>query len=313
MKKTIYKASNVNIKRVVDILNVSGVIAFPTETVYGLGGDASSESSIKKIYLIKNRPLHNPLIIHVATLEQAKIIGKFNNTAMKMARVFWPGPLTLLVEKKRNNGITPAATSNLDSIAIRVPSNPIALKILNTFGKPIAAPSANLSGTVSSTNAQHVFSDFGDSIDLIIDNGDCEHGIESTIVDARSDKIKILREGSITKENIISCLNQIVGDYNEDKIIAPGQLDKHYAPKASLRLNIKEPKKDEFYISFGDNSHKSATLNLSKEANLVEAAQKLYSTLRKIDDMGIKKVAVAPIPNIGIGKAINDRLSRASK
>ena len=198
-------------------------------------------------------------------------------------------------------------------MAIRIPSNPIALEILNIFGKPIAAPSANLSGTVSSTNAMHVLNDFGDKIDLIIDNGDCEYGIESTIIDVRSNKVKILREGSITKENIFDCLNQNIEDYNDSKIISPGQLDKHYAPKAIIRMNIEEPEKDEFYISFGYDLSSAQTINLSKDSDLNEAAKKLYSTLRKIDDMGIKKVAVAPIPNIGIGRAINDRLARASK
>ena len=313
MKKTIYKASSSNIKKAVNILNRSGIVGFPTETVYGLGGSAESESSIKKIYEIKNRPLHNPLIIHVAKLEQAKKIGIFNNIAKKLAEAFWPGPLTLLVEKKKNNRIVSAATSNLESMAIRIPSNPIALEILNIFGKPIAAPSANLSGTVSSTNAMHVLNDFGDKIDLIIDNGDCEYGIESTIIDVRSNKVKILREGSITKENIFNCLNQNIEDYNDSKIISPGQLDKHYAPKAIIRMNIEEPEKDEFYISFGYDLSSAQTINLSKDSDLNEAAKKLYSTLRKIDDMGIKKVAVAPIPNIGIGRAINDRLARASK
>jgi len=315
MKKTIYKASNVNIKKAVDILNGSGVIAFPTETVYGLGGDASCESSIKKIYMIKNRPLHNPLIIHVASLEEAKMIGKLNNTAMKLAKAFWPGPLTLLVEKKRNNGITPAATSNLDSIAIRVPSNPIILKILNTFGKPIAAPSANLSGTVSATNASHVFDDFGDDIEMILDGDKCAHGIESTIVDVRSENIQILREGAITKDQIFKITKLQLDAYDGHKILSPGQLKKHYSPKARVRINVKRPNADEYFITFGEknNNNHINTINLSNTGDLHKFAHRLYACLRDLDSMNIKKIAISPIPHQGIGRAINDRIKRASK
>ena len=315
MKKTIYKASNVNIKKAVDILNESGVIAFPTETVYGLGGDASCESSIKKIYIIKNRPLHNPLIIHVASLEEAKMIGKLNNTAMKLAKAFWPGPLTLLVEKERNNGITPAATSNLDSIAIRVPSHPIILKILNTFGKPIAAPSANLSGTVSATNASHVFDDFGDDIEMILDGDKCAHGIESTIVDVRSENIQILREGAITKDKIFKITKLELDAYDGHKILSPGQLKKHYSPKARVRINVKRPNADEYFITFGEknNNNHINTINLSNTGDLHKFAHRLYACLRDLDSMNIKKIAISPIPHQGIGRAINDRIKRASK
>ena len=313
MKKTIYKPNNYSLNKAIEVLNQSGVIGFPTETVYGLGGNAYSDNAINKIYDIKNRPKINPLIIHVSSLKLAETLGDFTDTAKKIALQFWPGPLTILLNSKANNGISEIATAGLNSIAIRIPSNKIANLLLEKFGKPIAAPSANLSGTVSSTSASHIYDDFGNQIDMIIDDGPCLHGIESTIIDARTHKLKILREGSITKENIFRKTKLIINETSEKKIIVPGQLEKHYAPKASLRINVKEPDKDEFYITIGKSDNFTNSINLSPNADLSEFANKIYSALRELDDRKIKKIAIAPIPNSGIGEAINDRLKRASK
>lgn len=313
MKKTIYRPNNYSLQKAVNVLNQSGVIGFPTETVYGLGGNACSDQAINKIYEIKNRPKINPLIIHVSSFKIAETLGEFSDTAKNIASKFWPGPLTILLNRKANNGISEIATAGLNSIAIRIPSNRIANLLLKKFGKPIAAPSANLSGTVSSTSASHIFDDFGSQIDMIIDDGPCLHGIESTIIDARNNNLKILREGNITKEDIFRTTNIIIDENSEKKIIAPGQLEKHYAPKASLRINVEKPDKDEFYITFGKSSNFTNSINLSRNADLTEFANKIYSVLRELDDKKIKKIAVAPIPNSGIGQAINDRLKRASK
>jgi L-threonylcarbamoyladenylate synthase len=206
------------------------------------------------------------------------------------------------------------ATSNLQTVALRVPSHPVALSLLKTYEKPIAAPSANLSGTVSATNANHVFDDFGDNIEMILDGDKCPHGIESTIVDVRSENIQILREGAITKDQIFKITNLELDDYDGHKILSPGQLEKHYSPRARVRINVKKPNADEYFITFGQkNNNHINTINLSSTGDLHEFAHRLYACLRDLDNMNIKKIAISPIPDQGIGRAINDRIKRASK
>tara|TARA_Y100000590_G_C15695487_1_gene1004969 strand:+ start:454 stop:1395 length:942 start_codon:yes stop_codon:yes gene_type:complete len=312
MEETIPKDNKKVIKQAVEILNESGIIAFPTETVYGLGASAYDDEAIKKIYKIKDRPRDNPLIIHVSKLHQAYEIGIFNDIAKKLSENFWPGPLTLLVPL-RDKRVSKIARANLTTIGLRIPNHKTTLDILDLFGQAIAAPSANLSGTVSATSAKHVLDDFGNQIDLVIDNGKCKFGIESTIVDVRANQIVILREGAITEDMLINCLNMEIMQYKESKIISPGQLEKHYAPKAEIRMNADTPNFDEFYISFGKDYPNKQSFNLSKCGDLYEAAKNLYSFLRTIDNMGFKKIAISRIPNSGIGVAINDRLERASK
>tara|TARA_Y100001936_G_C16055745_1_gene660870 strand:- start:111 stop:1061 length:951 start_codon:yes stop_codon:yes gene_type:complete len=315
MKKTIYKPNSENIQKAVQILEKNGLIGFPTETVYGLGASAISDTAVTKIYSIKKRPFHNPLIIHVSSLEQAKNYGIFNNNSEKLAEKYWPGPLTLLLNMPIESQISAIATSNLQSVALRVPSHPVALNILKEYKKPIAAPSANLSGTVSATMASHVFNDFGDDIEMIIDGDQCTHGIESTIVDVRSDNVQILREGAITKDQIFKIIKSNLDIYAGSRILAPGQLEKHYSPKAKVRINAKKPNADEYFITLGrehEETHTN-TINLSKAGDLHEFAYKLYACLRDLDSKNVKKVAISPIPDQGIGTAINDRIKRASK
>ncbi len=314
MKKTIYKPNSNNIKKAAEILANDGIIGFPTETVYGLGASATSDRAVTKIYNIKKRPFLNPLIIHVSSIEHAKKYGTFNDHSERLAMKFWPGPLTLLLNKS-NDGISSIATSNLQTLAVRVPSHPIALSILREYGNPVAAPSANLSGTVSPTMANHVYDDFGDSIDMIIDGDKCIHGIESTIVDARSGSIQILRAGTITKEEIFNTIESKFDVYTGPKILSPGQLEKHYSPKAKVRINVKKPDKDEYFITFGSNIKNTHinSINLSNAGDLSEFAHKFYACLRELDRLRIKKIAISPIPDQGIGKAINDRIKRASK
>jgi L-threonylcarbamoyladenylate synthase len=313
LNNNIIPANASSIKIASNILRENGIISFPTETVYGLGASALSSDAIAKIYAVKKRPRFNPLIVHVSSLKKAKQIGIFNAETQKLAEIFWPGPLTIVVPIRENSPISDLVTAGLSTIALRVPSNNIALDLLNYCDIPLAAPSANLSGTVSPTTAKHVFDDFHDSVDIILDGGRCEYGIESTIILSSKDGFKLLRAGYITEDIIEKELGIIVQKYKSSAIIAPGQLEKHYAPKAKLRLNASTLLKDEEFIGFGKVPDGiSSTINLSINGDLVEAAMNLFSILRSIDDLKLNNVAVAKIPNIGIGIAINDRLQRAA-
>jgi L-threonylcarbamoyladenylate synthase len=313
LNNNIIPANASSIKIASNILRENGIISFPTETVYGLGASALSSDAIAKIYAVKKRPRFNPLIVHVSSLKKAKQIGIFNAETQKLAEIFWPGPLTIVVPIRENSPISDLVTAGLSTIALRVPSNNIALDLLNYCDIPLAAPSANLSGTVSPTTAKHVFDDFHDSVDIILDGGRCEYGIESTIILSSKDGFKLLRAGYITEDIIKKELGIIVQKYESSAIIAPGQLEKHYAPKAKLRLNASTLLKDEEFIGFGKVPDGiSSTINLSINGDLVEAATNLFSILRSIDDLKLNNVAVAKIPNIGIGIAINDRLQRAA-
>jgi L-threonylcarbamoyladenylate synthase len=299
-----------------ELLKSNEVVAFPTETVYGLGGNALSDEAIGKIYKAKNRPSNNPLIVHVANLELALKYGDFNEDAIRLADYFWPGPLTLVVPRKKNSGISSLVTQDVATIAIRVPAHIVALEILAKAGVPIAAPSANISGRISPTTAENVLEELGNKINLIIDGGSCSIGIESTVIDMTTPEPIILRPGFVTKEQINEALGR-QSSYNQDtgKILkSPGMLASHYAPSIPIRLNAEEIREGEALLAFGNKLPKGnyVSENLSFNANLNEAARNLYILLRKLDSPKFKSIAVMPVPNEGIGIAINDRLNRAA-
>jgi len=309
----IISADAFGIKIASNALKKNGIVAFPTETVYGLGASAYSSDAIAKIYSIKKRPTFNPLIVHVNSLEKAMEIGNFNLEAQNLAKKFWPGPLTIVVPIKKNSLISELVTAGLSTVALRVPSNDIALDLLKECDIPLAAPSANLSGTVSATTAKHVLDDFHDSIDIILDGGSCKYGIESTIIFSSKNNLQLLRAGYITSDIIKKELKIILQKYESSSIIAPGQLEKHYSPKAKLRLNANTLLDGEQFIGFGKIPDDiSPIINLSFKGDLAEAAMNLFSVLRSIDDLKLNKVAISSIPNTGIGIAINDRLQRAA-
>ncbi len=312
----IIKNSSRGIKEAAGILKRNGVVAFPTETVYGLGASAFSEEAVTKVYKIKKRPRFNPLIIHVSSYEMAKKYGVFSESADTLARKYWPGPLTIIVKKKKSD-VTESATSKLETIALRCPSNIIAQSLIRELDKPIAAPSANISGKLTCTNPGDVFAKLKDSIDAILDGGNAELGLESTVVDCSVDKPHILRLGSITVDEIIGCLNfKIISCLPTVKQVkSPGQLLKHYSPDAELILNQKKPNRGDIYLSFGPHPKEIDGLTLTKSRNLEEAAKNLFAFLHVLDRLSKAKggipIKVAPIPSNGVGAAINDRLLRA--
>lgn len=302
------------ILRATKILKKGGLIGFPTETVYGLGADALNNKAVLKIFSLKKRPKFNPLICHFNNIKQIKKNAILSKKALKIAKEFWPGPLTLILKKRHNTKISNLVSAGLNTIACRIPSNLIALKILNEFNGIIAAPSANLSSKLSSTTAKHVKKNFGKKI-YLIDGGNTKYGIESTIIDLSNKIPSILRPGIIHKKDIIKILpNIIYKKKNKENIKSPGQLKKHYSPNIPIRINIKKVKNNEVLLNFGKNNLKSKIkeLNLSKKSNLEEAAKNLFNYLHILDNKKYDAIAIAPIKNKGIGIAINDKLKRAS-
>lgn len=301
-----------DINLLADHLRGGGLVAFPTETVYGLGVDARNDKAVAAIYAAKGRPQFNPLIVHVDSFKTAQQFGQFNKMATALANQFWPGPLTLVVPRAKHCPISLLASAGLDSLAIRVPAHPIAQKLLQKFSGPIVAPSANPSGQISPTNADHVVAGLDGKIDYVLDGGDCSVGLESTIVSCLADKPVILRHGGLVRTDIERALGFEImsGEDAPDALSAPGQLTSHYAPNATMRLNAETVNVDEVLLGFGDVD--ATCLNLSTSANLQEAAANLFAMMRQLDDMGTKIIAVSPIPNHGLGEAINDRLKRAA-
>lgn len=298
-----------------------GLIAFPTETVYGLGADATNASAIARLYQAKGRPSFNPLISHVGDLAAARAIGRFDETAVNLAEAFWPGPLTLVLPKAAGCAVAELATAGLETIAIRIPSHPVARAILHAFARPVVAPSANLSGHVSPTTAAHVQSDLEGRIDLIVDGGPVAVGVESTIVGC-FDQPMLLRPGGLPREDIERVLGrglvQPPADTMNDNAqpLAPGMLASHYAPRTRVRLNAASVEAGEALLAFGapaqgaDNA--AAVMNLSARRDLNEAAANLFGYLRALDATRAKTIAVMAIPEEGLGEAINDRLRRAA-
>jgi len=296
------------------ILN-GDAVAVMAETVYGLAVDASNKSAIKNLYSLKKRPKNNPLIIHVESINMALEFGKENEDFLILAGTFWPGPLTIILPQKKNSSISKEATAGLKSVALRMPKSKVFLRLIKKVGKPLAAPSANLSGYISATDSKHVQECFKNNIKLILDSGRCEYGLESTVINLTKKPYIIERMGVINKEEIFKKTKIITIEKNQKKkkIVSPGQLFKHYAPKKPLRLNAKYPKIDESFLAFGSNFADSKyCLNLSKKSNLKEAAYNLFYYLRRLDNLEKKKIAVSPIPMRGLGKTINERLRRAS-
>ena len=289
-----------------------GLVAFATETVYGLGADARNDTAVARIFAAKGRPQFNPLIVHANDVGLARTLGNFNSVAQKLAEALWPGPLTIVVPRRADSNLSLLVSAGLDSVAIRVPAHRMAQDLLNAFGGPVAAPSANISGSISPTSAGHVIASLGEKVDVVLDGGQCPVGVESTIVSCLSETPVILRHGGVTRQQIEEIIGAPVSDQTDggNKPVAPGQLTSHYAPRASVRLNVNDPKPGEVFLGFGP--VKNATLNLSPSGDTVEAAANLFAMLHELDRSGAKKIAVAPIPNSGLGEAINDRLKRAA-
>lgn len=295
-------------------LRAGELVAFPTETVYGLGGDARSDMAVARIFAAKGRPRFNPLIVHVFDLVQAEEIALFADAARDLARRFWPGPLTLVLPLRAGAGISPLVSADLPSVALRIPAHPVTLALLRAFGGPIAAPSANPSGRISPTSAAHVIEGLDGKIAAVLDGGPCAVGVESTIL-SLLDIPQILRQGGLAQEDIEAALGGPVqaGHDISARPVAPGQLASHYAPDAGVRLDATTPRVGEVMIGFGAIA---GDITLSASGDVVEAAATLFASLRAADRLaaqrGAQSIAVAPIPNHGLGRAINDRLSRAA-
>jgi L-threonylcarbamoyladenylate synthase len=301
------------------LLRDGGLVAFPTETVYGLGGDATNERAVAAIFEAKGRPQFNPLISHVLDAASAKAFVKWNDQAERLAARFWPGPLTLVLPRAEGSAISLLATAGLDTVAIRAPSHPVAQALIRAAGRPVAAPSANRSGAVSPTRAEHVAESLGDRVPLILDGGPCLVGVESTVLDLSGNRPTLLRPGGATREAIEAAIGAIaLSDAipsGESARKSPGQLASHYAPSRPVRLEAAEVGPDEGLLAFGPTAPAGAmlTLNLSPTGDLAEAAANLFAMLRALDRPGIGRIAVMPIPQRGLGLAINDRLRRASQ
>lgn len=293
------------------ILAGGGLVAFPTETVYGLGADATDAEAIAKLYRVKGRPARNPLIVHIADIAEARRIGTFDTRAEALAARFWPGPLTLVLPRRADCPVVAAASAGLSSVALRLPAHATARAVIEASGKPIAAPSANRSGRVSPTDAASVVAEFGDALDLVIDGGPSPVGIESTVV-ALIDEPRLLRPGFVTAEAIEDVIGKIAVGPDAGPLQAPGGLASHYAPELPLRLEAREARPGEAFIGFGKTAPEGTLANLSATGDLIEAAAALYATLRACDRKPYHAIAVAPVPETGIGVAINDRLRRAA-
>lgn len=298
------------------LLREGGLVAFATETVYGLGANALDGKAVARIFEAKGRPRFNPLIVHVASLDDARRFGVFGPEAEALARAFWPGPLTLVVPRREGTGLSDLVSSGLSTVALRVPSHEVARALIAAAGVPVAAPSANRSGRVSATTAAHVAEDFSDAVDMVLDGGPCAAGIESTIVGLAGGAPVLLRAGAIARGAIEDVLGRLLDERGEGaQPQAPGMLSSHYAPRARMRLDADASREGEAFLAFGaarvaDSA--SHSLNLSERGDLREAAANLFAHLRALDASGAPTIAVAPIPGEGLGEAINDRLRRAA-
>jgi L-threonylcarbamoyladenylate synthase len=297
-----------DISKAAQILLLGGLVAFPTETVYGLGADATQDHAVAKIYAAKGRPQFNPLIVHVEHVEAAFELGEFSADALKLAARFWPGPLTLVVPRRAQCPVSLLASAGLPSLALRVPQHAVARELIRAVGRPLVAPSANPSGRISPTTAEHVRQAL--NVDMIIDGGPCAVGVESTVVSFMDSTPILLRPGGLARGVIEDALAMKLRDVEAGAVLhSPGQLESHYAPRAAIRMNAMRAEVDEVYLGFG--MHKGV-YNLSHAGDVVEAAANLFRMLHEIDVAGPKRIAVAPIPNVGLGEAINDRLKRAA-
>ncbi|MCC5957957.1 MAG: threonylcarbamoyl-AMP synthase [Rhodobacteraceae bacterium] len=299
------------ISRASTILHSGGLVAMPTETVYGLAGDARNPAAIAAIFAAKGRPAHNPLIVHVAGLDAALELAQLDPTARALAQAFWPGALTLVAPLHAAHGLAPAVTAGLGTVALRMPAHPAAQALLAEFGGPVAAPSANPSGQISPTTPAHVMAGLSGRIAAVLDGGACPIGVESTIIGTDdTGRAVVLRAGGISPEMMADVLGYIPASTQSATITAPGQLASHYAPRATVRLNAAVPAGTEVWIGFGPDCA-GADFNLSATGDLAEAAAQLFAILHMADATG-RPIAVAPVPERGLGLAINDRLRRAA-
>ena len=313
------------VKQAAEVLAKGGLVAFPTETVYGLGADATNDRAVARIFEVKERPEFNPLIMHVLDEVQAARFADFDERAQDLAMKFWPGALTLVLPRKADADdgaqVSLLATAGLDTVAVRAPDHPVAQALLAQLGRPIAAPSANKSGYISPTQAIHVLMQFkdGEGVNMILDGGACEVGVESTILDLTTEVPTLLRPGGVALEDIEAAIGPVTvlddaETVDQSGVKAPGQLSSHYAPSIPLRMNVapKDRQRGESMLTFGPDMPKRASMNLSKSGDLREAAANLFTMMRALDMPGIRGIAVVPIPNEGLGRAINDRLKRAA-
>ncbi|MDE2445509.1 MAG: threonylcarbamoyl-AMP synthase [Alphaproteobacteria bacterium] len=298
-----------DISKAADLLLAGKLVAFPTETVYGLGGLATDDAAVAKIYAAKGRPQFNPLIAHVADVDAAFALGEFSADALKLAARFWPGPLTLVVPRWSSCDVSLLASAGLPSLALRVPKHPLALELLRAVGKPVVAPSANPSGSISPTTAQHVRDGLGHKISMVLDGGPCAVGVESTVVSFLDGQARLLRPGGLARQEIEAALGYALLEPKSGPLHSPGQLESHYAPRALMRLNATAPEAGEVFLGFGPFS---SPHSLSTSGDVVEAAANLFRMLHELDATGAAHIAVAPIPIHGLGEAINDRLKRAA-
>ncbi len=310
----IFAYSQSSLKQAAEIIKTGGLVAFPTETVYGLGANVYNAQAVANIFAAKGRPTFNPLISHIAEIDMLLELALPDERTIALAKHFWPAPLTFVVNRKDMNPALDLVCAGLKTMTVRMPNHPIALELIKTSGVPIAAPSANRSQSISPTTARHVFESLGAQVDMILDGGACAVGVESTILDLTTPQAVLLRAGGLAKEDLEDFLGEkiLISHGNADLPSSPGQLLKHYAPKLPMRINIKPEEKNnnEFYIGFGSFD---GNLNLSPSGSLIEAAANLFAFMHIAEEQtDYPAIAMAPIPEVGLGLAINDRIRRAS-
>jgi len=302
-----------NIRRAARFLRAGELVAFPTETVYGLGADATNDDAVARIYEAKGRPTFNPLIIHLPDIQAAAKVVRFDARAEQTAQAFWPGALTMVLPRCPGCSVSLLASAGLETLAVRIPNHSLAHTLLEETRVPVAAPSANRSGTVSPTSAAHVLEDLDHVIAAVLDGGPCTIGLESTVIDLTDDTPTILRQGGIPQEDLEEVLGPIrIAGVDDNAPKSPGMLSRHYAPSIPMRLNAQDIQFGETLLAFGPDAPQNA-LNLSSNGNLTEAAANLFSMIRLLDDPIFSAIAVSPIPETGLGRAINDRLRRAAE
>lgn len=310
----ILPATDAAIDEAAALLRAGRLVAFPTETVYGLGGDATDDRAVAAIFAAKGRPSFNPLISHIPDVARARELALFTPLAEKLAAAFWPGPLTMVLKRRADCPVSHLACAGLDTIALRVPAHPVAKRLLEATGRPVVAPSANPSGRVSPTSAAHVAEGLAGRLALVLDGGPCAIGLESTVVDATGERAVLLRPGGVTLEALERVAGPVITPESDPNApTSPGQLASHYAPALPVRLNATEVRPGEALLAFGPPLPGAAvTMNLSETGNLEEAAANLFALLRALDRPGLAGIAVMRVPEAGLGLAINDRLRRAA-
>jgi L-threonylcarbamoyladenylate synthase len=312
---SVVHASQEAISHAAEALARGEIVAFPTETVYGLGANALDARAVARVFAAKERPRFNPLIVHVPNLAEAERYAVVNDTARKLAQAFWPGPLSLVLKMRPASGIVDLVRAGLETIALRAPAHPVAQALLEAVKLPIAAPSANRSGRISPTTAAHVEAELDDRPAMILDGGPCPLGIESTVIAVLGEAPALLRPGALPREAIELVLGaRLAAATANYRGASPGQIETHYAPSTPLRLNVVRPETGDALLAFGPNvpEFEGQSINLSPQGDLEEAAAKLFAALRQLDQSGAAAIAVMPIPTQGLGEAINDRLQRAA-